>query len=93
MAEINEDIIAQVYRTYQEAPHSRGKSSALFDGVQRVLYKLNRYVNDKGKFEKKSEIALSELENILNRFYYQDTLFIDKMMYEARAFILEKRAI
>ncbi len=92
MAEINDDIIAQVYRAYQDAPHSRGKSEALVDGVQRVLYKLNRYVNDQDKFKEKSEIALSELENILNRFYYQDTLFIDRMMYEAQAFVLEKRA-
>jgi hypothetical protein len=91
MAEINEDIIAQVYRSYQDAPHSRGKSEALVAGAQEVLYKLNRYVNDQDRFKEKSEIALSELENILNRFYYQDTLFIDRMMYEARAFVLEKR--
>lgn len=91
MAEINEDVIAQVYKAYQEAPHSRGKSEALVEGVQRVLFKLNRYANDQERFKEKSEIALSELENILNRFYYQDTTFIDRIMYEARAFILEKR--
>ena len=89
MPEIHDEIIGRVYRSYKEAPHSRGKTEALYDGVKNILYKLNRYTTDPEKFKEKSEIAISELQAMLNRFYYHDTEFVDKILYEAKAYIIE----
>jgi hypothetical protein len=89
MPEIHDEIIVQVYRLYQEAPHPRAKTEALYDGAKNILFKLNRYTNDQGKFKVKSAIAISELESMLNRFYYHDSEFIDRIIYEAKAYIIE----
>jgi hypothetical protein len=89
MPEIHDELIVQVYRSYQEAPHPRAQTEVLYEGVKNILFNLNRYTNDPEKFKKKSEIAISELESMLNRFYYNDSEFIDKILFEARAYIIE----
>ena len=89
MPEIHDEIIVGVYSSYQEAPHPRAKTEVLYDGVKNIMYKLNRYTNDPDKFKKKSVIAISELESMLNRFYYHDSKFIDRIIYEAKAYIIE----
>jgi len=89
MPEIHEEIITEVYRSYQEAPHSRAKTETLYEGVKRIMSKLLRYTHDPEKYKEKSSSAISELEDMLNRFYYNDTEFIEKILYEAKAYILE----
>lgn len=89
MNEINDDVIAQVYREYTEAPHSRQKTEVLIAGVKQILLRLNMYLNNPDRFKEKSESALRELESYLNRFYYQNTEFLQQLMYEARAYVLE----
>lgn len=89
MPEIHDEVIVEVYRDYQEAPHSRAKAEVLYDGVKKIMFKLNRYANDPGKFKEKSAIAISELESMLNRFYYNDKEFMEKILYEAKAYMLE----
>ena len=89
MPEIHEEIIVEVYRSYQEAPHSRARTEALYEGVKRIMIKLLRYTHDPQKFEEKSATAISELEDMLNRFYYNDTEFIEKILYEAKAYVIE----
>jgi len=89
MPEIHEEIIGEVYRSYQEAPHSRAKTEALYEGVKSILSKLNRYTHDPEKYREKSAIAISELESRLNRFYYNDNEFVERILYEAKAYIIE----
>ncbi len=89
MPEINEDIIADVYKSYRDARFDRLRTEALYDGVKRILLRLNRYSNDQTIFKQHSDIAINELSSYLNRFYHQDTLFIDRLIYEARAYIIE----
>jgi len=89
MPEIHEEIIGEVYRSYQEAPHSRAKTEVLYEGVKSILIKLNRYTYDPEKYREKSAIAISELESRLNRFYYNDKEFVERILYEAKAYIIE----
>jgi hypothetical protein len=89
MSEINEDILARVYNEYSEALHTRAKIGVLVSAVKEILVKLNRYVEDQEKFNERSDVALQELEQDLNRFYFYDKEFIDRLMYEARAYIIE----
>jgi hypothetical protein len=89
MPEIHDEVIVEVYRDYQEAPHSRAKTEVLYEGVKSIMFKLNRYTNDSEKFKEKSAIAISELESMLNRFYYNDKDFMEKILYEAKAYMLE----
>ena len=89
MNEINDDILARIFREYTEAPHTRQKTEVLVRGVKEILFRLPRYLNDSEKYSEKSHIALEELENYLNRFFYQDAEFIERILYEAKAYILE----
>ena len=89
MSEINVDVLARVYSEYSEALHTRSKTEVLVTAVKEILLKLNRYIDDKEKFNERSEVALQELEQDLNRFYFYDKEFIDRLMYEAQAYILE----
>jgi|GEM_PF-1559556 len=89
MNEINDDIIAGIYRRYNEAPHSRQKSEVLIEGVKEVFFRLPRYIHDPARYKEKSNVALEEFQNYLNRFFYQDRDFIEKIMYEAKAYVLE----
>jgi len=89
MNEINDDILASVYRQYTEAPHTRQKTEVLITAVREIFFKLPRYVNDHEKYKERSQFALEELENYLNRFFYQDAEFIERILYEAKAYILE----
>ena len=89
MSEINEDVLARVYNEYSEALHTRAKIGVLVTATKEILLKLNRYIDDKEKFDERSEVALQELQQDLNRFYFYDKEFIERLMYEARAYILE----
>ena len=89
MSEINVDVLARAYSEYSEALHTRSKTEVLVTAVKEILLKLNRYIDDKEKFNERSEVALQELEQDLNRFYFYDKEFIDRLMYEAQAYILE----
>jgi hypothetical protein len=86
---INDDIIAGVYSEYNNSQHDRERTEVLYSGVKRILFRLKRYVKDPVSFKKRSKIAIDELITFLNRFYYHDTQFIDKLIYEARAYIIE----
>ena len=89
MSEINEDVLARVYNEYSEALHTRAKTEVLVTATKEILLKLNRYIDDKEKLKERSEVALQELQQDLNRFYFYDKEFIDRLMYEARAYIIE----
>ena len=51
MPEINNLIVADIYRQYTEARHDRHQREALIDGVERILLRLNRYVQDEERFK------------------------------------------
>jgi len=89
MSDIVEDAIAVVYKEYADARFDRLRREALYEGVKRILRKLNRYLPDERKFKKHSNVAIDELSSYLNRFYHYDTPFIDRLLYEARAYIIE----
>ena len=89
MPEINDEIIAGIYREYTEAQHTRAKTEVLVEGVKQIFQKLHRYINDKEKLEERSEVALHELEADLNRYYFHDKDFIERITYEAKAYVLE----
>jgi hypothetical protein len=89
MLEIREELIVDIYRSYQNAPHTRAKAEVLYEGVKGILFKLNRYTGDAKKLEERSKTAINELESMLNRFYYADKEFMERLLYEAKAFILE----
>jgi hypothetical protein len=89
MDAVNDDVIADVYQNYRKAPHSRQKTEALYEGVQTILFRLKRYVYNPAQFKEKSNLALRELENLLNRYYYHDKEFLDGLMYEAKAYVIE----
>jgi hypothetical protein len=89
MPEINDDIIARVYQEYTDAPHTRAKTEVLVEGVKQIFMKLHRYINDKQKLEERSEVALHELEADMNRYYFHDKNFIERITYEAKAYVLE----
>ncbi|MBN2322594.1 MAG: hypothetical protein JXQ30_02570 [Spirochaetes bacterium] len=89
MPEIHEEIIGEVYRSFEAAPHSRARDEVLYEGVRRIMFRLNRYKNDPEKLAEKSKTAISELESILNRFYYSDTEFKERLLFEAKAYTIE----
>jgi hypothetical protein len=89
MNEINDEVLAGIFRNYTEAPHTRQKTEVLVRGVKDIFFKLPRYAGDQNKYREKAHIAIEELENLLNRFYYPDKEFIEKLLYEAKAYILE----
>jgi hypothetical protein len=89
MPEIHEELIGEVYRSYEVAPHSRAKNEVAYEGARRIMFRLNRYKSDPKKFEEKSKTALFELESILNRFYFADTEFREQLLFEAKAYMIE----
>ena len=89
MSVINEDVIANVYNEYRNASYNRERTEVLYSGVKRILSRLKRDVQDPMLFKKRSDLALDELTTLLNRFYYHDTQFIDRLIYEVRAYIIE----
>jgi hypothetical protein len=89
MPEINNLIVADVYRRYTEARHDRQRREVLSDGVERILLRLKRYVQDEERFREKSTVAIEELMSYVNRFYHYDTRFVDRLIYEARAYLME----
>jgi len=78
MPEINDEIIAGIYQEYTDAQHTRAKTEVLVEGVKQIFQKLHRYINDK-----------HELEADLNRYYFHDKDFIERITYEAKAYVLE----
>ena len=89
MPEIHEELVGEIKRAYDEAPHSRAKDELIYDGIKRIMFRLNRYTKDPVKFKEKSKTAIFELESLLNRFYYADTEFRERLLFEAKAYILE----
>ncbi len=89
MPEINEEVVADIYKEYKDARHDRQRTETLYGGVKRILSRLPMYLNDPDRYKEKSDLAVSELTTLLNRFYYNDKLFIDRLIYEARAYIIE----
>jgi hypothetical protein len=89
MFDIVEDAIAAVYKEYTDAGYDRLRSEALYEGAKKILRKLHRYLPDDFKFRNHSSIAINELSSYLNRFYHYDTPFIDRLLYEARTYIIE----
>ena len=89
MSDIVEDAIAAVYREYTDVRFDRLRREALYEGAKKILRKLHRYLPDDIKFRNHASIAINELSSYLNRFYHYDTPFIDQLLYEARAYIIE----
>jgi hypothetical protein len=89
MAEINEELVADIYKKYKDARHDRQRTEALYGGAKKILSRLPMYLHDPERYREKSDVAVNELTTLLNRFYYNDTLFIDRLIYEARAYIIE----
>lgn len=89
MPEIHEELVGEVYRSYENAPHSRARDEVIYEGVKRIMFRLNRYKNDPIRFGQKAKIATFELESMLNRFYFSDTEFRERLLFEAKAYLLE----
>jgi hypothetical protein len=89
MPEINEEVVADIYKEYKDARHDRQRTETLVGGVKMIFSRLPMYLNDPERYKEKCDIAVNELTTLLNRFYYNDTLFIDRLIYEARAYIIE----
>ena len=89
MPVIIDDIITNVYSEYNNSRHDRERTEVLYSGVKKILFRLKRYVQDSVSFKERSDIAIDELTTLLNRFYYHDLKFIDMLLYEARAYIIE----
>jgi hypothetical protein len=89
MADIHDEVVSEIYRSYSEARHSSQKSETIERGVKEIFLNLKRYVNNPDKFREKSEILLNELQDLLDRYYYQNKQFTEQLLFEAKAYILE----
>ena len=89
MADIHDEVMTRIYREYKEALHSSQKSDTLEKGVKEILFDLNRYTDNPERFEKESKILLKELQDILDRYYYHDQDFSERLLFEAKAYALE----
>jgi hypothetical protein len=89
MADIHDEVMTRIYREYKDALHSSEKSETLEKGVQEILYDLKRYTNNPKRYEKESQNLLKVLEDTLDRYYYHDTEFSERLLFEARAYALE----
>ena len=87
--ELHDEALNDVYTQYSNAQGTRQKTNVLTEGIRKIFVNINKYLDDKNTFEEKSVLFLSELENLLQRFYYFDTQFIDRITFEAKAYILE----
>jgi len=87
--EIHDEELDAVYRKYLKALHTQEKIEALYNGVKKIFSKLHLYLYDKNKFKEKSDLLIKELENLLDRYYYHDKLFTEKILFEAKAYIIE----
>ena len=89
MADIHDEVMTRIYREYKEALHSSEKSETLEKGVQEILFDLKRYTQNPERFEKESKILLRVLQDTLDRYYYHDREFSDRLLFEAKAYALE----
>jgi hypothetical protein len=89
MADIHDEVMTRIYREYKEALHSSQKSDTLEQGVKEILFDLNRYTENPERFEKESKNLLKELKDILDRYYYHDQDFSERLFFEAKAYALE----
>jgi hypothetical protein len=89
MADIHDEVMTRIYREYKDAFHSSEKSETLEKGVQEILYDLKRYTQNPERFEKESKNLLNLLEDTLDRYYYHDKDFSERLLFEARAYVLE----
>jgi hypothetical protein len=89
MADIHDEVMTRIYRDYKQALHSSEKSEILEKGVREILIDLKRYTNNPERFEKESKNLLKVLQDTLDRFYYHDRDFSDRLLFEAKAYVLE----
>ena len=89
MADIHDEVLTRVYREYAQALHSSEKSEIIEKGVREILLDLKRYANNPAKYEKESENLLRAFQDLLDRYYYHDPEFIEQMLFEAKAYVLE----
>ena len=89
MADIHDEVMTRIYREYKEALHSSEKSDTLEKGVQEILFDLKRYAQNPKRFEKESKNLLRVLQDTLERYYYHDKEFSDRLLFEAKAYALE----
>jgi hypothetical protein len=89
MADIHDEVLTRVYREFKQALHSSEKSDALEKGVREILLDLKRYTNDPGRYAKESENLIRALQDLLDRYYFHDPEFTDRLLFEARAYVLE----
>ena len=89
MADIHDEVMTRIYRDYKQALHSSEKSETLETGVREILVDLKRYTNNPERFEKESKNLLRVLQDTLDRFYYHDQEFSERLLFEAKAYALE----
>jgi hypothetical protein len=87
MVVIRMDALAEVYINYKFTLSFIKREKAIEDGINKILLRLNRYKRDPVIYTLKSAQAMRELENILERFYYQDRKFSKLIVFKARSFI------
>jgi hypothetical protein len=89
MADIHDELMTRIYRSYKEALHSSEKAETIEKGVREMLLDLKRYTNNPEKFKKESSSLIRTLEDLLDRYYYHDQDFVEQILFEARAYVLE----
>ena len=91
MADIHDEVLTRVYREYKQALHSSEKSETIERGVREILLDLKRYANNPTRYREESENLLRAFQDLLDRYYFHDPEFVEQMVFEARAYVLELR--
>ncbi len=87
--ELHDEALNRTYQQYTQALHTQEKTNALYSGVKEILSHLRVYKYDPEKFKEKSQVSLNELQNLLDRYYYNDREFQERLMFEAKAYVIE----
>ncbi len=86
--ELHDEALTDVYREYTKALGTRQKTVILTDGIKNIFLNLNKYLDDRVIFTEKSKLFINALANVLDRFYFHDPVFKNRIMFEAKAYIL-----
>jgi hypothetical protein len=91
MPVIRMDALAEVYAKYSFSVIEQEKQTVLDEGIENVLLRLRRYMKSPAKYELKAQLALKEIDAVLERFYYQDSKF-SKLLHEKAVRLVKKQS-
>ncbi len=88
IGELHDEALTDAYREYKKALGTRQKTVVLTEGIKNIFLNLRKYLDDRVIFTEKSKLFINALANVLDRFYFHDPVFKDRIMFEAKAYIL-----